>query len=301
MNARRCVGNGPGSRVAIVLAASLFGCGNLPQGSTTGTTDAGMKGDETTALDATNSNEAGAGGGGGDAGNGAFACTSSGQTADMVSVPAGAFMMGCASGDTQCRDDEKPQHTVTLSAFQIDKTEVTQDQYAACVAAKACTPPECDWDCTKTNYPAACLERSQAEAFCTWAGKRLPTEAEWEEAARGTDGRIYPWGNDAPDCDHVNMAGCGDVAQAVGSHPDGASPYGALDMAGNVVEMVSDWYDATYYATSPATGPTGPATGTTYGGRGGGYKSEAIWDRASSRDWYDLTDESAPFGFRCAR
>jgi formylglycine-generating enzyme required for sulfatase activity len=259
-----------------------------------------MKGDEKTALEATTTKEAGADKGG-DGGSGAFACTSSGQTADMVSVSAGDFMMGCASADTQCRDDEKPQHTVTLSAFQIDKTEVTQDQYAACVAAKACAPPECDWDCTKADYPAACVERAQAEAFCTWAGKRLPTEAEWEKAARGTDGRIYPWGNDAPDCDHANMAGCGDAAQAVGSHPDGASPYGALDMAGNVVEMVSDWYDATYYATSPTTDPTGPATGNTYGGRGGGYKSEAIWDRASSRDWYNLTDQSAPFGFRCAR
>jgi formylglycine-generating enzyme required for sulfatase activity len=287
--------------VPVALALSLFGCGNLPQGTTTatGATDASLKGDETTPLEVASSNEAG---GASDAGAGGFACTSSGQTADMVSVPAGAFLMGCASDDTQCQPDEIPLHTVTLSAFQIDKTEVTQDQYAGCVAAGACTAPACEWDCSKSNYPAACLERSQAEAFCTWAGKRLPTEAEWEKAARGTDGGIYPWGNDPPpDCDHVNMAGCGDAAQAVGSHPDGVSPYGALDMAGNVVEMVSDWYDPTYYASSPATDPTGPATGTTYGGRGGGYLSTAIWDRASSRDWYDLTDESAPFGFRCAQ
>jgi formylglycine-generating enzyme required for sulfatase activity len=293
MNARRSTG-GRRAATGIALAVSLFGCGNLPQGSATGTTDGGTKGDEVTAL------EAGARAGG-DAGSGAFACVSSGPTADTVSVPAGAFNMGCASVDTQCRDDEKPQHTVTLSAFEIDKTEVTQDQYAACVASKACSPPECDWDCTKADYPATCVERAQAQSFCAWAGKRLPTEAEWEKAARGTDGRIYPWGNDAPDCSHANLAGCGDVAQPVGSHPNGASPYGALDMAGNVVEMVSDWYDATYYATSPASDPAGPSTGTTYGGRGGGYKSEAIWDRASSRDWYDLMDQSAPFGFRCAR
>jgi formylglycine-generating enzyme required for sulfatase activity len=209
--------------------------------------------------------------------------------------------MGCAATDTACRDDEKPEHSVTLGAFEIDRTEVTQDQYAACVTAKACNPPSCDWDCTKTDIPAGCVERSDAEAFCTWAGKRLPTEAEWEMAARGTDGRIYPWGNDPPTCTLANMAGCGDAPTPVGSNPTGASPFGAEDMAGNVVEIVADWYDATYYQTSPATDPTGPATGTRYVGRGGGYKSEAIWQRGSSRDWYDLSDSTPPLGFRCAR
>jgi formylglycine-generating enzyme required for sulfatase activity len=211
--------------------------------------------------------------------------------------------MGCATGDSACGEEEKPQHTVSLSAFEIDRTEVTQEQYAACVEAGACAPPSCTWDCTKTSYPAGCVELAQAKAYCAWVSKRLPTEAEWEMAARGTDGRRYPWGDDAPDCTHTNMAGCGDHADAVGARPAGASPYGALDMAGNAVEMVADWYDAQFYATRAATAndPEGPATGTRYVGRGGGYKSEAVYQRASSRDWYDLTDESEPLGFRCAR
>ncbi|HEX7670591.1 MAG TPA: SUMF1/EgtB/PvdO family nonheme iron enzyme, partial [Polyangiaceae bacterium] len=111
----------------------------------------------------------------------------------------------------------------------------------------------------------------------------------------------YPWGNQEPDCTLVNMAGCGDAAETVGSHEAGASPYGALDMAGNVVELVADFYDETYYQSSPTNDPTGPATGTRYVGRGGGYKSVAEWQRASSRDWYDTTDASKSMGFRCAR
>jgi formylglycine-generating enzyme required for sulfatase activity len=236
-----------------------------------------------------------------DADGGSFACSSSAQPGDMVTVPAGDFAMGCGANDTQCRDDEKPQHVVTLQAFEIDRTEVTQDQYAACVRAKACNAPVCAWDCTKTDYPAVCVEWAQAKAYCAWASKRLPTEAEWEKAARGTDGRIYPWGNDAPDCTHVNMSSCGAHAEPVGMLPAGASPYGALDMAGNVVEFVADWYDPAFYTTSPQNQPTGPATGTRYVGRGGGYKSEPVWQRASSRDWYDLSDTSEPLGFRCAR
>src|SRR5262249_35763158 len=150
-----------------------------------------------------------------------------------------------------------------------------------------CPAPGCEWDCGKGDAPAGCVNFTDAKAYCDWAKGRLPTEAEWELAARGTDGREFPWGNDAPDCDHVNMAGCGDAAADVGSHPKGASPYGAMDMAGNVVEMVADFYGATYYATSPEKDPTGPASGAHYVGRGGGYKSEAVWQRTSARDTYD--------------
>jgi formylglycine-generating enzyme required for sulfatase activity len=219
----------------------------------------------------------------------------------MVSVSAGDFIMGCnAAVDNECLDDEKPMHTVTLSAFQIDRTEVTQEQYAACVTAGSCAAPNCSWDCSKTNYPAACLDLADAQAYCTWAQARLPTEAEWEKAARGTSGNKFPWGNTAADCTLTNMAGCGDTAQPVGSLAAGASPYGALDMAGNVVEMVSDRYDATYYTSSPSSDPQGPASGDTHVGRGGGFKSEATWQRASKRDWYDVTDAAASLGFRCA-
>lgn len=229
-------------------------------------------------------------------------CKGSPEPAAMVSVPASAFQMGCnAAVDGNCKADEKPLHNVTLGAFEIDKNEVTQEQYAACVDATACTPPSCTWDCSTPGMPAGCIEWAQAKAFCAFAGKRLPTEAEWEKAARGTDGRKYPWGNQEPTCDLVNMNGCGNAADPVGSHPSGASPYGALDMAGNMVEMVADWYDANFYASSPATDPKGPATGTRYGGRGGGLKSDATWQRTSARDWYDQTDAGSSLGFRCAR
>jgi formylglycine-generating enzyme required for sulfatase activity len=264
----------------LALAFALLDCASHPTGLHNNTSDGGAAQSAATR---------------------AFSCTSNAQPADMVAVPAAQFSMGCSPMDTQCRDDEKPQHVVTLQAFQIDRTEVSQDQYTACVEAKACSAPKCDWDCTKATYPAGCLDWSQAKAYCAWAGKRLPTEAEWEMAARGTDGRIYPWGDAPPDCTLANVAACGGQPEPVGMIPAGASPYGALDMAGNVVEMVADWFDVSYYSTSPATDPTGPAAGTKYGGRGGGYKSEPIWQRASSRDWYNTWDATEPLGFRCAR
>ncbi len=289
-----------GRRWSIVLSLVVLACGKTPTGTTSPATGSGSNsgsgGDSGSAASAPS-----AGGSGSEAGTVSFACTSNAQPGDTVSVPAGDFAMGCeAQVDTDCMDDEKPLHTVSLGAFQIDRTEVTQDQYTACVQASVCDEPQCTWDCTRTDFPAACIEWSQAKAYCSWVGKRLPTEAEWEKAARGTTGLKYPWGNQDVDCTRANMVGCGDALQNVGSHPDGASPYGALDMSGNVVEMVADWYDATFYQASPMSDPTGPATGTRYVGRGGGYKSEAVWQRASSRDWYDLSDWSEPLGFRCA-
>jgi formylglycine-generating enzyme required for sulfatase activity len=231
-----------------------------------------------------------------------FTCVSDAPPGDMVAVEAGEFIMGCDDMvETDCFDDEVPVHVVTLSAFEIDRNEVTQDQYGACVAAGACEVPYCAWDCTLTNNPASCVSLGQAKSYCEWAGKRLPTEAEWEKAARGADGAKYPWGDADPDCTLANMAGCAGAAMPVGSLPAGASPYGALDMAGNMVEYVADWYDAAYYLESPAEDPTGPATGNRYGGRGGGFLSEAIWLRGAKRDWYDIIDWAASLGFRCAR
>jgi len=228
------------------------------------------------------------------------ACMNTADPGDMVSVPAGDFVMGCnAAVDQQCSDDEKPKHTVTLSAFEIDRTEVTQAAYAACVMDGACEPASCDWNCDNADFPATCVTWSQATSYCTWAKKRLPTEAEWEKAARGEEGNKYPWGNDEPDCTRANMAGCGNALKAVGG--GAPSPYGAVDMAGNVVEFVSDFYDAKYYANSPAQDPKGPASGKQYGGRGGGFKSDAEYLRTSKRDWYDPTDAAPSLGFRCAR
>jgi formylglycine-generating enzyme required for sulfatase activity len=123
----------------------------------------------------------------------------------------------------------------------------------------------------------------------------------WEKAARGTDGRKYPWGNDEPSCALTNMEGCGDSLENVGSHPDGASPYGAQDMAGNMVEMVADWYSKAYYGHAPNVDPPGPEVGDVIVGRGGGWHSTDIWQRASSRDWYNTDDNGTSLGFRCAR
>lgn len=237
-------------------------------------------------------------GGSASGGGAGFACSEVAEPGEMVAVAAGEFTMGCDARN--CGGDEQPAHVVTLGAFEIDRTEVTQAAYTACIIDGACTVPSCDWSCDQPELPAGCVMWAQANAFCNWAGKRLPTEAEWEKAARG-DGGTYPWGDDAPSCSRANMAGCHDGLQPVGSAPDGASPYGALDMAGNVVELVADWYDAGYYLTSPATDPKGPETGKRYSGRGGGFKSDSDFLRASKRDWYDPTDTAVSLGFRCAR
>jgi formylglycine-generating enzyme required for sulfatase activity len=221
-----------------------------------------------------------------------------------VDVPQGAFAMGCnAQVDTECKDDERPEHTVTLGAFAIDETEVTQAQYALCLQAGACTRPYCVWDpCKAPTLPIACIDYVQAQAYCAFAGERLPTEAEWEKAARSPDGRKYPWGNDPADCTKANMDGCGGV-KTVASLSAGASSYGALDMGGNLVEWVADVYDPQYYAASPANDPPGPVRNqdSRFGGRGGGWRSEAVWQRASARDLYEWDYYKDSLGFRCAK
>jgi formylglycine-generating enzyme required for sulfatase activity len=220
----------------------------------------------------------------------------------MIDIPAGEFLMGCNGAvDQECEPDEQPGRNVMLSAFAIGRTEVTQEAYASCVNAGQCTPPSCDWNCSTPGMPAGCLTRAQAEAYCGSIGARLPTEAEWEKAARGSDGRKFPWGNQPATCTLVNMSGCGSAATPVGAHPEGASPFGLMDMGGNMVEIVSDWYDAAYYASAPTTDPKGPASGQRFGGRGGGWRSEPFWHRTSVRDVYDPPDAGTSLGFRCAR
>lgn len=190
----------------------------------------------------------------------------------MVYVPAGEFLMGSTDEDIgavldECSDcerswfsDEQPQHTVYLDAFWIDRTEVTNAQYRKCVEAEACKESGC-WDESDVNapdQPVVCVVWDDAQDYAAWVGGRLPTEAEWEKAARGTDGRLYPWGNSPPDCHKANYVGCAGKALPVGSHPEGASPYGVLDMAGNVFEWVADLYDADYYSWTPFRNPQGP-------------------------------------------
>jgi len=180
----------------------------------------------------------------------------------MVYVPAGDFLMGNTErvGDDYPNSvsvQEWPQHTVYLDAYWIDQTEVTNAQYNQCAMAGVCSGGDMapEW----TDFPVTNVNWLQAQIYCSWVGGRLPTEAEWEKAARGTDGRTYAWG-ETLGCDYTRYHGapCGGEALPVGSLPAGASPYGALDMSGNVAEWVSDWMGIKYYEESPRENPQGP-------------------------------------------
>jgi formylglycine-generating enzyme required for sulfatase activity len=220
--------------------------------------------------------------------------------------------MGCNEEvDAFCDDDEHPYHEVYLDAFEIDMYEVTQSQYYTCVLANVCEMPQCLFDPEiHGDEPATCMVYDAARAFCEWSGKRLCTEAEWEKAARGTDGRRYPWGNEAATCEYAVMYeggdGCGTGGMLpVGSKPLGASPYGTMDMAGNASEMVSDYYLQTYYSECPSncTNPQGPSN-SSLGirvHRGGEFRHWAYRIRTSDRDEHAQSIGHAWVGFRCCR
>jgi formylglycine-generating enzyme required for sulfatase activity len=230
---------------------------------------------------------------------------------ESVDVPAGDFMMGCNSAvDLECSSDEFPYHQVTLADFSIDKNLVTAANYKQCVDHKACSAPGTGGNCTygvtgKETYPVNCVTWNQAGAYCQWRGKHLPTEAQWEKAARGTDGRIYPWGNDNLDLDHAVMSANGYSSpdlQPIGSKPAGASPYGVLDMAGNASNWVADWYDHDYYSNSPVADPPGPSTGTLKVTRGGSYDTTLTSRmRTSNRSYSNPASAPNNVGFRCAK
>jgi len=190
--------------------------------------------------------------------------------AAMVWVPAGEFLMGSTDADKDARTDEKPQHTVYLDGYWIYQTEVTAAQYRKfCQATGRQLPGLPDW--AKDDHPIVNVSWEDAAAYAQWAGAALPTEAQWEKAARGTDARVYPWGNDWDGAKCVNSVGGG--TKPVGGMPAGVSPYGCLDMAGNVWEWCADWYDGSYYKNTPSRNPTGPATGTLRVLRGGSWNN----------------------------
>ncbi len=227
----------------------------------------------------------------------------------MVYVPASEFLMGSTDSDSQAASDEKPQHKVYLDAFWIDQTEVTNAQYKQCVQAQECKASlyADDSRFNGDNQPVVGVDWNDAKAYCEWAGRQLPAEAQWEKAAQGTDGRIYPWGNQIATCEYAVMndggdgCGKGNAAWAVGSKPKGNSPYGAFDMAGNVWEWVSDWYDEKYYGSSPPKNPTGPTSGQNCVLRGGSWDGGAQHVRAALR--LEIAPELRdPYvAFRCSR
>jgi len=242
----------------------------------------------------------------------------------MIYIPAGPFTMGSTAGDiggiqAQCGgsdagcsaaqlQDETPQRQVTLRAFYIDETEVTVAQFKAFVAATGYrTTSQAKGDALqytwrafdapdRQDHPARWMSWYDANAYCQWAGKRLPTEAEWEKAARGTEGLIFPWGNvwDESRVPH------GDTAP-VTAFPNGASPYGVLGMAGGVWEWVADWYDPFYYQSGPTVDPLGPGQTRDKVLRGGAF-GNAYWkQRTAHRHFGGADGYSQDHGFRCAK
>jgi formylglycine-generating enzyme required for sulfatase activity len=216
---------------------------------------------------------------------------------DLITISAGDFIMGSDTGD----NDEKPRHTVNLPAFQIEKLEVTIAQYQVFVLATGHKMPP-NWANGnspegKANHPVVFVSWEDARAYCEWAGRRLPTEAEWEKAARGADGRVYPWGNDwDPKKANAKESGIRGTT-AVGSFPDGASPYGVLDMAGNVWEWVADFYQA-----YPGNKFQSPYFGEKFRvDRGGGWFSEKELLRGSNRSGSGVDLRNDDVGFRCAQ
>ena len=248
-------------------------------------------------------------------------------------IPAGSFWMGCNEAlDESCLGNERPQHEVDLAAFRIDLYPVTVERYRACVDAAACTAPSvtadwCSGDEARHNtwsphpadqeaWPVNCVTWSQAAEHCAWRGARLPTEAEWEKAARGgcelrAEGACaaatptWPWGEDAASCawavvDAGGGAGCGAGSLwQVGSREAGRSPYGLYDMAGNAWEWVADRYGEGYYAASPSADPQGPGSGPLRVLRGGAFHETADHLRAGMRAAGDPGEPYRSVGFRC--
>ena len=247
------------------------------------------------------------------------------RPAPAVTIPAGVFLLGSNRIDndpyghwTQFDDTELPQNSVWLDAYEIDRDEVSMGEYVAFLQQRKEHPPDelqnLIWhvitihsvsDQTIARWPILYVTWHEATLFCGSIGKRLPTEAEWEKAARGTTGRLFPWGDVPPDSrramfgqHHVHEI---PILAAVESLPEGQSPYGVRQMAGNVAEWVQDWFGLDYYAYMPERNPSGPASGRYKSLRGGSWKSKAIMLRTATRSGAPADQRSPTIGFRCAR
>lgn len=247
------------------------------------------------------------------------------RSTPMVKIPAGPFLLGSKRIDgapygkwTQFDDTELPQQSVWLDAYEIDRDEVSLGEYLSYLQRKKLSPStelqKLIWhvitvhfvsDDTLTRWPALYVTWSEAHDLCAAKQARLPTEAEWEKAARGPEGNLYPWGETAPSSTlamfgqhHVHEI---PILAAVDSHDEGRSPYGLHHMAGNVAEWVQDWFGFDYYAYMPAKNPQGPTTGRYKGIRGGSWKSKPVMLRTATRGGSSPDQRSATIGFRCAR
>jgi len=235
--------------------------------------------------------------------------------APMVEIPSGSFPMGVPPGDRDGGRDEYPRHEVFLDPFLIDQFEVTNGRYIEFVKSTGHRVPQNPINPARNIWQGDTITESLAErpvinvdwfdadAYCKWAGKRLPTEAEWEKAAKGTSDRRFPWGNVEPTAKHLNynQRWIGEkTLMPVGSYEAGKSPYGVYDIVGNVWEWVNDWYDARYYEKSPSKNPTGPQEGTKKVIRGAGWQNETPTVRIFTRVDSDPTMRNESTGFRCA-
>ena len=223
--------------------------------------------------------------------------TPAGTTHEMVLVPAGEFIMGSTNGNTNAT----PPHAIVLNAFHIDRFEVTNAHYTAFATTtgrRSATYAK-DGRYNETSQPVVGVSYADALAYCAWIEGQLPTEAQWEKAARGIDGRTYPWGETEPDDSRLNHNRTVGKSVPVGSYPAGVSPYGIHDMAGNVWEWTNDWYNNSYYTSSPTENPPGPANGTVRVVRGGSWGEKSDFARTFHRFWLNPAFTNELLGFRC--